>query len=136
MKKYLHNVAERIKSRLHGRTKTQYEIEWHQEDVQIKWLTIENEAGSFSFLWDSVLAVDTFKRDYGTTDCICLAFETPDGWFEVNEEMKGWSEFLDVVESRLVGFPPFKSWWRKVAFPAFEANHERLWTKGQKHKHI
>ena len=63
-----------------------YEIEWDEDPVRVKWTNGRNETGSVSFPWSDVSTVDTFKRDYFTVDCICLAFETPDGWFEVNEE--------------------------------------------------
>jgi hypothetical protein len=122
-------MAEHIKGRCQGRTETQYEIKWNQQEVKMEWLTMEHETGSLSFFWDSVLAVDTFKRDFFSVDCICLAFQTPDGWIEVNEQMKGWGEFLAMVESRLAGFPPFKIWWFEVMLPAFQTNHARLWTK-------
>jgi len=115
-----------------GRSETQYEIVWDDRDVQVQWLTMENETGSASFPWDSVSAVDTFKRDCFAVDCICLAFETPKGWIEVNEDMKGWGGFLDALESSLPGFPPQKKWWRRVMLPAFETNHSRLWTRKQR----
>jgi hypothetical protein len=131
MKKFLHNVAERIKSMHQGRTETLYEIAWGEEAVKVKWLTMENVAGCVSFSWQEVLAVDTFKRDYFTVDCTCLAFQIPEGWIEVHEEMKGWADFLAAIESHLSGFPPKENWLRKVMIPAFEMNHARLWTKGQ-----
>src|SRR5580658_3725667 len=100
MKKFLHNVAERIKRMRQGRTKTQYRVVWDQENVRVEWLTLENDSGSISFSWDKVLTVETFKRDLFSVDCICLAFETPNGWIEVNEDMKGWRDFLSEVETR------------------------------------
>jgi hypothetical protein len=129
MKKFLHDIAERIKSMRQGRTRTQYRIVWEKEVARIDWLAMENSRGSVQFSWDEVLAVDAFKRDYFAVDCICLAFQTPDGWIETNEEMNGWSDFLSFTESRLPGFPPREVWWRNVAFPAFAPNHSRLWTK-------
>jgi hypothetical protein len=129
MKGFLHNVVERIKSRREGRTATEYRIIWNEENVRVEWLTLENDTGSLSFSWDSVLAVDTFKRDFFSVDCVCLAFETPDGWIEVNEEMQGWGDFLTAVESHLAGFPPQKNWWHDVVLPPFATNHARLWTK-------
>jgi hypothetical protein len=62
---------------------------------------MENSTGSVSFAWDTVAAVDTFKRDLFSVDCICLAFETTEGWIEVNEDMQGWGDFLAMVESSL-----------------------------------
>ncbi len=90
---------------------------------------MENETGCIAFLWNSVLAVETFKRDQFTVDCICLAFETKDGWIEVNEDMKGWGDFLSAVESHLAGFPPQANWFLNTMFPAFATNHARLWNK-------
>ena len=129
MEKFLHNVAERIKSRREGRTSTEYRLSWDERNVNVEWLTLENETGSLTFSWDSVLAVDTFKRDFFTVDCICLAFETKDGWIEVNEDMKGWGDFLPAVASRLTGFPEQGKWWREVMLPPFATKHARLWTK-------
>jgi hypothetical protein len=136
MKKFLHDVVERIKSRREGRTRTQYKLVWDKKLVRVEWLTMENDTGSVSFSWDTVLAVDTFKRDFFMVDCICLAFETPDGWIEVNEDMEGWGEFLTAVESRLDGFPSQHGWLRKVMVPAFEANHARLWTKRRQNQMV
>jgi hypothetical protein len=129
MWKFLHNAAERIRSRRQGRTGTGWQIVWNDAAVQVKWLTLENDAGSVSFSWDSVLAVDTFKRDLFAVDCFYLAFQLPGGWMEVNEEMKGWADFLTTVGSRLPGFPPLESWLWKVSDPAFKSNRTRLWTK-------
>jgi hypothetical protein len=129
MKRFLHNIVERIKSRCDGRRQTVYDLSWDQSGVELRWLTIENERGSVSFLWESVSAVDTFKLDLWSFDCICLSFKTPDGWIEVNEHMKGWDDFLDVAESSLPGFPPHEKWWKKVAFPPFETNQSTLWTR-------
>jgi hypothetical protein len=127
MKKFLHNVAARFKSMREGRTETQYEVVWNENDVQVKWLTLENDTGSISFEWDSVLSVDTFKRDHFSVDYICLAFETADRRIEVNEDMKGWNNFLDAVQTNLAGFPPQEMWLNRVMFPAFETNHTKLW---------
>lgn len=127
----MHNVSERIKSMREGRHGTVYDLSWDQSCVEVRWLTMENETGSVAFAWESVSAVDTFKRDYFTVDCICLAFETPRGWIEVNEDMKGWGAFLDAVESSLPGFPQQERWWNKVMIPAFQTNHSRLWTKSE-----
>ena len=133
MKRFLHNVAEFFKS-LGNDVERPYEIVWDQESVCVKWINGRNETGSVSFLWKDVSTADTFKRDYLTVDCICLAFETPNGWIEVNEDMKGWCEFIDAAESKLQGFPPREKWWQKVMIPAFETNHATLWKRGEQNK--
>jgi hypothetical protein len=97
----------------------------------LEWLTVENQTGSRSFSWNSVSNVKTFKRDLYIVDCICLAFETPDGWIELNEDMQGWNNFLGELQSRLPGFPPRQEWWPKVMQPAFATNERQLWTKAR-----
>jgi hypothetical protein len=129
MKKFLHNVAARFKSMRERRSETQYEVEWNENNVNVKWLTLENETGSLSFSWDSVISVDTFKRDHFSVDCICLTFQTDDGWIEVNKDMKGWNNFLDAVQAKLLGFPLREMWYTKVMLPAFNTNHSRLWER-------
>lgn len=64
MKKFLHNVAARFKSMREGRTETQYEVVWNENNINVKWLTLENETGSLSFLWESVISVDTCQRSF------------------------------------------------------------------------
>ena len=128
MKKFLHNVAEFFKGlkRPSGRP---YDVVWDVESVRVSWIKGGNKIESGSFSWSDVSAVDTYKWDLWGFDCICLAFETPDGCIEVGEDMKGWDKFLDAVETALPSFPDQEKWWKKVAFPAFEENHTRLWTR-------
>ena len=129
MKIFIHNLIERFKSKLEGRTEPQYEIVWNLDKIRVQWLTVENETKSLSFSWESILAIDTFKRDQITTDCICLAFETSEGWVEINEDMKNWDAFLKAVELRIFGFPSYEQWYNKVMLPAFETSHATLWNK-------
>ncbi|MBN2473827.1 MAG: hypothetical protein JXB62_04425 [Pirellulales bacterium] len=128
MKRFLHNVAEFFRS-LGKDVEHPHEIVLNQDSVCVKWINGRNETESASFQWRDVLMVDTFKRDYLTVDCICLAFETPDGWIEVNEDMKGWPEFLQAVEPNLPGFPSQEKWWHEVMIPVFEINHSTLWKR-------
>lgn len=131
MKRFLRKVREWIKSRRQGRTRTGYEIVTDDAGCRVKWLTIENETGGVSFRWDAVISVKTFKRDLFAVDCICLAFETPEGWFEVNEDMQPFGAFLEVVERNLPGFPPQKDWWMQVMLPAFAPNERELWRRNK-----
>ena len=129
MKRFWNNVRERIKSRWQGRTGTVYQVATDETGCRVKWLTMENETGEDSFRWEVVISVKTFKRDQFNVDCICLAFETPEGWFEVNEDMKPFGPFLEAVERHLPGFPPQKEWWMQVMKPAFAPNERELWKK-------
>jgi len=129
MRQFLHNAVERLKSAREGRTGIRYDITTTADGVQLRWLTPENETGGLTFRWAAVSAVDTYKRDCLIVDCICVAVETPDGGVELNEDMNGWEAFIDTVETHLPGFPARNQWWQKVAIPAFEANHRRLWRR-------
>ena len=120
-----------MKSRRQGRTHAVYQISTDDLGCRVKWLTIENECGEHSFRWDAVTTVKTFKRDLFAFDSICLAFETPDGWFEVNEDMKSFGPFLEAVERSLPGFPPQEDWWRQVMLPPFALNERELWSRNQ-----
>ncbi|MBA4388876.1 MAG: hypothetical protein C0404_12910 [Verrucomicrobia bacterium] len=129
MKRFLHDVRERVKSMMQGRHNTVYSLETDDIGVRIKSLTMENEAGEVTFRWDAVTAVKTYKLDLFSVDCICLAFETSDGWIEVNEDMKPFGPFLEALERHLPGFPPQKDWWQQVMLPAFAPNERELWKK-------
>ena len=131
IKKFLRNTRERIKSRLQGRTDTVYHIATDANGCRIIWLTMGNETGEVSFRWDAVTMVRTFKRDQLAVDCICMAFETPDGWIEVNEDMKSFGPFLEAVERCLPGFPPQEQWWHQVMLPAFALNEKDLWKRNK-----
>lgn len=75
------------------------------------------------------MTVRAFNRDQFSVDCICLAFETVDGWTEVNEDMKGFGGCLDAVEAALPGFPAKKDWWWEVMLPPFAPNERDLWKR-------
>ena len=112
-----------------GRTATEFEIVVDHENLTVHWRTIENKEGWDSFQWRSVLMVEAFKRDLWTVDCICLAFQTPEGWHEVNEGMKGWNELLMSIEKMLNGFPKFEEWFISTGFPPFATNRMTLWRR-------
>jgi hypothetical protein len=129
VKKYLHNVAERNKSMREGRSGTEYEIICNDDQVRLNWLTLENKRGTDSFLWDSVLAINAYQEDLFAVDQICIELESKDHYFTLYENMKGWKEFLRVVEAKFPGFPSQDDWITTNMKPAFARNFTRLWTK-------
>jgi hypothetical protein len=56
-----------------------------------------------------------------------LALETPKGWLEVNEEMKGWVQLIQQLPLHLPGFPDTEDWIPAVTLPAFATNEKTLW---------
>lgn len=127
LKKYLHNVAERNKSMREGRYGTQYEIICDEEQVRLNWLTVENETGTDSFSWGSVVTINACQQDLFAVDQICIELEFKDHYFTLHENMKGWKEFLDAVEAKFPGFPTRDGWITKIMKPAFARNYTRLW---------
>jgi hypothetical protein len=93
-------------------------------------LRIGSERGVWELRWDEVEEVYAFKRDLLTTDLICLAFKKSgaDLIFEINEEMAGYQDMMELLPHRLPGFS--REWFAAVAYPAFAANHQVIWKKG------
>ena len=81
--------------------------------------------------YDKVNYIDVYKRDLFTTDLICLSFSFTENnkivSLEIHEEMKGYKETLNRLHEH---FPNInEDWFTDVAFPAFETNLTRIWTK-------
>ena len=80
--------------------------------------------------WNEITRITAFKRDLFTVDCICLMINTADSKeLELNEDMKGWSEFTESIEKFLSGSRPFSEWFFQVAHPAFETNPTEIFSK-------
>lgn len=111
-----------------GRRNTVFKIATDDSRILKNWLTLENTRGQQVLDWDSIVDVQAFKRDLWAVDCICLEFRATDkSVMEVNEEMAGWQELLELLPARLSGFPVFEDWFVHAAHPAFETNLTQLW---------
>jgi len=76
-------------------------------------------ATTASLKWNEVRTVLAYKRDLYATDLICIGFTSPEGTIEVDEEMQGWSQFVEWLPRLLPGTPPLSDWWERVAKPPF-----------------
>ncbi|TWI83404.1 hypothetical protein IQ13_1516 [Lacibacter cauensis] len=78
--------------------------------------------------WSQIQRLSGFKRDYLTTDCICLLVEyDPDLHFEITEEHAGWYQFLNRLHE---AFPSIqKNWDIEITTPAFETNWTILYER-------
>jgi hypothetical protein len=78
--------------------------------------------------WSQIHRLSGFKRDYFTTDSICLLIEyDPDLYMELSEEHTGWCQFLKHVKE---AFPSIeKNWDIEIATPAFETNWTVLYER-------
>ena len=93
-------------------------------------LRITSGKGDASELrWSEVEEVHAYKRDLFTTDLICLSFKKSgtEEYYEIHEEMKGYHDFLEVLQCRLPKFT--LEWFLDVAFPAFESKHQIVWKR-------
>lgn len=78
--------------------------------------------------WTQINRLSGFKRDYFTTDCICLLVEyDSDLHFELTEEHAGWHQFLNRLYE---AFPSIeKNWDIEITTPAFETNWRVLYER-------
>jgi hypothetical protein len=93
-------------------------------------LKITSSHGDTSELqWSEVKEVHAYKRDLFTTDLICLAFKRAgkEEYYEIHEEMSGYHDLLEVLQTRLPNFT--LNWFSDVAFPAFETKHRIIWRR-------
>src|SRR3954471_10157146 len=74
--------------------------------------------GARSCRWSSVTRIRTYKLDFETIDCVCVAFELDDSPpVEVTEESNGFNDFTDELLER---FPSIDAdWYATVMTPAF-----------------
>lgn len=101
----------------------------------VDYLRITSGNGDPSQLqWSEVEDVHAYKRDLFTTDLICLAFKKSgtEEYYEVHEEMAGYHDLLEVLQSCLPEFT--LEWFCDVAFPAFETQHQIVWKRSPNNK--
>jgi len=80
--------------------------------------------------WGEVEEVLGYRVDLYTTDLICLAFKKSgtNAYYEINEEMSGYHDLLEMLPSRL---PKFTMAWLLTS-PAFETKHHIIWRRSEK----
>jgi hypothetical protein len=80
--------------------------------------------------WEEVVRIVAFKQDLFTTDCVCLMMlRDDDNGVQVDEEMKGWSEFTESLPIHLPGCRPWADWFMKITTPAFASNETEIFTR-------
>ena len=83
----------------------------------------------FKATWNEINGAVAYKRDCFAYDLLCIAFSTPDGSFETNEDMEGWKTLIEMLPIYLPGTPRSEEWWEKVVQPPFATNATTLFTK-------
>lgn len=73
--------------------------------------------------WSSIIEATAFKIDLFAYDQVCISFRLDDSSeTEVDEEMKGWSELIDLLPVYLPGAPSWEDWFMEITVPAFQTN--------------
>jgi hypothetical protein len=79
--------------------------------------------------WTKIEKIAAFKRDLYTVDLMCIAFETSDFVYEINEEMVSWAAFVTAIATHLPGCLKVEEWYQAVMLPAFETNQTVLYSR-------
>lgn len=83
-----------------------------------------------SIQWDTIAAVDVFKRDMFTWDLICAQISGKEQEpIEFDEEDPHWGNLVTALSSRLSGCETWAEWFSEVAFPAFEMKARRIFER-------
>ena len=79
--------------------------------------------------WSDIEEVYVFKRDLFAIDMICLSFKKlgKEEYYEINEDMVGYHDLLEVLPKRLCNYDP--EWFSSVVYPAFKPNCRMIWNK-------
>jgi hypothetical protein len=79
--------------------------------------------------WAKIEKVGAFKRDFYAVDLICIAFETADFVYEINEDMVCWPAFVEKIATHLPGCLKAEDWYQSVMLPAFKTNWTVLYSR-------
>jgi hypothetical protein len=79
--------------------------------------------------WTKIEKIAAFKRDIYAYDLICIAFETADFTYEINEEMVSWPAFVKEIATHLPGCLKAEEWYEAVRLPPFETNRTVLYQR-------
>lgn len=67
--------------------------------------------GEVRLAWTAVQRLDVYKRDIYAGNLLCLAILVAETeMFEINEDMRGWSEVGDAIDRYLPGSLPHAEW--------------------------
>jgi hypothetical protein len=79
------------------------------------------------FFWADVTEIRTFKRDMGTVDDIRLALQAGESWYELSEDLRGFSRLSDTMMEVFSTIP--RDWYMEVMQPPFATNERVLFRR-------
>lgn len=101
------------------------------EKVSYQWFSKSGKIrDEDQILWADISVIEVFKRDMFAYDLICLTIKYEGGEpVEIDEEDPHWDIFVGKLHKRLDGAQPWGKWFSNVAFPAFTANAQTIYTR-------
>ncbi len=91
----------------------------------------KDESAVISILVSEIESVKVFKRDLITEDLICMEFTTENSKCELNEEMKGWNDFVSTLPNVLPNCDIVDNWFPKVTETPFETNEVEIYSSNK-----
>lgn len=88
-----------------------------------------DSGSSVSIEWADVREILAFKRDFITSDEVCLAFRNCDGWVEISESDDGFAQILAELKRNFPSVPD--GWYTEVMLPPFETCEQVLFRSEQ-----
>ena len=89
--------------------------------------SIHLPSGIRTILWNEVQEINAYKKDMMVYDLICLDIILKSSVITIQEEFKGWTEFM-IEMSRV--FPTINlDWYFNIMNPAFETNFTTLYKR-------
>ena len=89
---------------------------------------LKGESSVISFRVSKIESIKVFKRDLITEDLICMEFITGNSNYELNEEMKGWDDFVKFLPDVLTNIELVESWFPKVTQTPFETDEIEIYS--------
>lgn len=125
---WLDKIKMRIQRRRLARTR-QVSFNFNSDGVTYtSWINGELENDQL-IPWTNIEKVAAFKRDLYAVDLICIAFETAEFVYEINEEMVSWPAFVKEIATHLPGCLKAEEWYQSVMLPAFKTNWTVLYSR-------
>lgn len=83
--------------------------------------------------WREVKNIIVYKKDLYTFDQICMVIEVaPDRIIEIDETASGWEHLVTNITTYLPSTLALEKWFLDVAFPAFEINPIKIYSRSEK----
>ncbi|MEM7600212.1 MAG: hypothetical protein AAF357_02215 [Verrucomicrobiota bacterium] len=103
----------------------------NEDGIAYQWFTEQGRVRHEALAaWTQISEITVFKRDLYAYDLICLRVLLGDGVeIETDEEDVNWNLLVNSLPTFLPGTIEWPSWFSDVAFPAFEACAQTIFSR-------